>query len=111
MEALRVTILAQKSTFLGVETAKLQCYPSNNDVDVSLDFGRTAPIPSQNASELQSSDKHCCENAVYFVTIPDFGPFYCLGSKSGMEEKVSAFFTRADGKSVRLNFPFSNQFE
>ena len=37
--------------------------------------------------------------AVYYVTIPDFGPFYCLGNKSGVEEKVSALYLRDDGKN------------
>ena len=83
----------------------MQCYPSNNDRSVALSFGRTAPIPSANASEPHSRKGHQHQEAVQVVTIPDFGPYYCLGSKSGVEVKVSAFFSRVDGK-IDLNISY-----
>ena len=100
VDSIRITVLAIKNTLLGgAETATLLCYPSNHDETVILDFGRTAPIPSHSASEPSDPREHDNQPAVYIVTIPDFGPFYCLGNQSGVEEKVSAFFVRNDGKN------------
>ena len=101
VDSIRITVLAQRNTLIGTAAAnkvRLQCYPSNNDEAVILDFGRTAPIPSHNAAEPYDRTKHG-QKGVYYVTIPDFGPFYCLGNKSGVEEKVSALYLRDDGKN------------
>ena len=107
-ENVHLTVLATHFSSIETGNAQYQCYSKDPADEVTLVFGRTAPIPSASApdpppAELHSAPVNGKPMLVWFTgsswDTDGFGAFYCSGYRHGLNNTtVSTFFTRSDGK-------------